>query len=149
MQPELVPPRPSYLSWILTALGYKYSILLPLSALVGFVFTLIIVLRGKGSMAGVALLLIIPVPFLMGVFAAVEGGISAYRIIATLENTPSPGHFAAVISTLLVAPMVGMLLMVPGYVLATLGAFFRSFSADPESHAGPEPNSVGRARQRL
>ena len=57
MQPKLVPPRPSYLSWILTALESNLSILLPLSALVGFVFTLIIVLRGKGSMAGVALLL--------------------------------------------------------------------------------------------
>jgi len=123
----------SFLSWILTALGFKYAILLPVSALVCFVLTLIVVVRGKGPMAGVALVLIIPVPLLIGVFAAIEGGISSYKVIATLATDPAPGQVAAVISTLLVAPMVGMLLMAPSYILATLGSLFRSFSADPES----------------
>jgi hypothetical protein len=60
-----------------------------------------------------------------------QGGIGAYRTITTLEKTRPPGHFAAVISTLLVAPMVGMLLMAPSYILAILGSLIRSFSADP------------------
>jgi hypothetical protein len=132
MQPELGPVQQSFLSWIFTALGFKYAILLPVSALVGLVLTLIVVVRGKGPMAGVALVLIIPAPLLIGVFAAIEGGISSYKVIATLPTDPAPGQGAAVISTLLVAPMVGMLLMAPTYILATLGSLFRSLSADPK-----------------
>jgi hypothetical protein len=133
MQPDLGPMQQSFLSWILTALGFKYAILLPGSALVGFVLTLIIVVRGKGPMAGVALVLIVPVPLLIGLFEAIEGGISSFKVIATLAKDPAPGQVAAVISTVLVAPMVGMLLMAPSYILATLGSLFRSFSANPES----------------
>ena len=59
MQPELGPVQQSFLSWILTALGFKYALLLPVSALVGFVPTLIVVVSGKGPMAGVALSLAI------------------------------------------------------------------------------------------
>ncbi len=132
MQPELAPVQQSFLSWILTALGFKYAILLPVSALVGFVLTLIVAVRGKGPMAGVALMLIMPVPLLIGVFAAIEGGISSYKAIAMLPKDPAPGRDAAVISTLLVAPMVGMLLMAPSYMLAILGSLVRSFSADPK-----------------
>jgi hypothetical protein len=137
MQPELAPVQRSFLSWMLTALGFKYAALLPLSALVGFVLTLIIVARGKGPMAAVALVFIVPVPFLIGVFAAIEGAVNAYMLIATLETAPPPSHFAAVISTVLVAPMVGMSLMAPSYILATLGSFFRSFSAGPEGLKQP------------
>jgi len=132
MQPELEPVQQSFVSWIFTALGFKYAILLAVSALVGFVLTLIVITRGKGPMAAVALVLIMPVPLLIGVFAAIEGGISSYRVIATLQKGPAPGQDAAAISTLLVAPMVGMLLMAPSYILAILGSLFRSFSADPK-----------------
>jgi hypothetical protein len=66
-----MPPKESLLSWMLHALGAKYVILLPVSALVGFVLTLIVVIRGKGPMAGVALMLIIPIPFLISLFASV------------------------------------------------------------------------------
>ena len=132
MQPELEPAQQSFLSWIFMALGFRYAILLPVSALVSFVLTLIVVVRGKGPMASVALVLIVPVPLVIAVFAAIEGGISSYRVIATLQNGPAPGRDAAVISTLLVAPMVGMLLMAPSYILAILGSLFRSFSADPK-----------------
>jgi hypothetical protein len=137
MQPELEPVQRSFLSWILTALGYKYTILLPLLGLIGFVLTLIIVIRGKGPMAGVALLLIIPAPLLLGVFAAIEGGIGAYQQIATLQKAPPSGHDAVVISNLLVAPMVGLLLMAPSYILAILGSLVRSFSADPKVSSEP------------
>jgi hypothetical protein len=132
MQPELGPVPQSFLSWILTALGFKYAILLPVSALVGFVLTLIVVVRGKGPMVGVALGLIIPVPLLIGVFASIEGGIRAFQVIATLATGPSPGQVAVVISTLLVAPMIGMSLMAPSYVLAIFVALVRSFSANPK-----------------
>jgi hypothetical protein len=131
MQPEVGPVPQSFLSWVLAALGFKYAILLAVSALVSFVLTVIVVVRGKGAMAGVALLLTIPIPMLIGVFAAIEGGVSSFPVIATLGKESAPGQVAAfLISTLLVAPMVGMALMAPSYILAILVSFFRSLSAD-------------------
>ena len=114
------------------ALGFPYVILLPLTGLLCFVFALIIVLRGKGPMAGASLILIVHIPLLIGVFAAIQGGIASYTIIAMSSSTPKPSEVAAGISTALIAPMVGMLLMIPGYATAALGSFVRSFVANSE-----------------
>jgi hypothetical protein len=132
MQPELGPVRHSFLSWIFAALGFKYVILLTVSASLAFVLTLIVVVRGRGPMAGVALMLIIPLPLLIGIFAAIEGGVSSCNEIAVVAD-PAPGRVAEAISIMLVAPMVGMLLMAPTYILAALGSLFRSLSADPKT----------------
>jgi hypothetical protein len=133
MQPAVGPMQQSFLSWMVAALGYPYAILLPGSALFGFVLTLIVVVRGKGPMAGAALVFIVPAPMLIGVFAAMEGGIRSFNMIATVAADPAPGQIARVISTLLAAPMVGMALTVPSYLLAAIGSLVRSFFADPES----------------
>ena len=132
MQPELGPVQQSFSSWIFTALGFKYALLLPVSALVGFVLTLVVVVRGKGPMAGVALVLVVPLPLLIGIFAAIEGGIRSYMVIAMLHTDPAPGREAEVIATLLVAPMIGMSLITPSYILATFGSLLRSLSAGPK-----------------
>jgi hypothetical protein len=124
------------LSWILAALGYKYAIVMPLSALLAFVLTLIIVARGKGPMASAALLLIVPVPFVIGAFAAIEAGVFSFRVLATLATEARWDQVAHVISTLFVGPMVGMSLMAPSYILAILGSSFRSLSADPKVSSG-------------
>jgi hypothetical protein len=129
MQPGLGPVQQSLVSWITTSLGFKYTILLPLSALAGFVLTLIIVTRGKGPMAGVALVFSVPIPLLVGVFAAIEGGVNSFREIAAFAQEPATTKIAAAISTCLVAPMVGMLLTAPSYIVATVGALSRSFTA--------------------
>ena len=125
----------SFLSWMFHALGFPYVILLPLAGLVCFLLALILVLRGKGPMAAAGLILIVHVPLLIGVFAAIQGGIASYTIIATSATTPKPSEVAAGISTALFAPLVGMVLMVPGYATAALGAFIRSFGADAAHHS--------------
>jgi hypothetical protein len=139
MQPELGPVQQSFLSWMLTAVGFKYATLLAISALVSFVLTLIAVVRGKGPMAGVALVLIIPLPLLIGVFAAIEGGISGFQLIAMRGVEPAPGQVAELVSTLFAAPMAGMALMAPSYILAICVSLVRSISSDPKgSSAGRE-----------
>jgi hypothetical protein len=139
MQPGSTPPQQSLLGWIVGALGYHYAILLPLSALVSFVLTLILVTRGKGPMAGFALLLIIPVPLLVGMWTAIEHGILAIRAINLIDSDPRPGHFAAIALKSLVGPLVGMAFMAPSYVLAIIGCLSRSFPAEPKvSNVGRE-----------
>lgn len=120
------PVRQSFLNWILTALGFPYVVILPIAGIVCFALALILVARGKGPMSAAALILIVHVPLLIGVFAAIQGGIASYMIIATSESTPKPAEVAAGISTALIAPLVGIMLMVPGYSIAALGAFIRA-----------------------
>jgi hypothetical protein len=135
MSPDAEAVQQSFVAWIFSSLGFPYVVLLPLAGLLCFLLALILVLRGKGPMAAASLVLIVPVPFLIGVFAAIRGGIASYTVIAMSTTNPKPSDVAAGISTALVAPLVGMLLMVPGYATAMLGAFIRSFGADAAQSA--------------
>lgn len=135
--PDAEPVQQSILNWMIMALGYPYVILLPLAGLLSFLLALLIVLRGKGPMACAALILIVHVPLFIGVFAAVQGAIASYTVIAMSAATPKPSDLAVGISTALVAPLVGLLVMVPGYAIAALGALIRSFYANGEE-AKPE-----------
>jgi hypothetical protein len=64
--------------------------------------------------------------------------VASYQVIAASATTPKPSDVAAGISTALLAPLVGMMLMVPGYATAAIGAFIRSLAAD--AAPGRSPN---------
>ena len=133
--PDTAPTQPSFLSWMIMALGFPYVVLLPLAGLLCFLLAGFVVLRGKGPMAAAALILIVHVPLLIGIFAAIQGGIASYTVIAMSESSPKPSEVAAGISTALVAPLVGMLLTVPGYATAAIGAFIRSLQNNAEGRS--------------
>ena len=118
---------------MLTALGFPYVILLSLTGVLCFLLALIVVLRGKGPMAAASLVLIVHVPLLIGIFAAIQGGIASYTVIATGAAPPKPSEVAAGISTALVAPLVAMIFMIPGYATAALGAFIRCLVTKTET----------------
>lgn len=128
MQVETMPVQQSYVVWIFSSLG-PFAVLLPLAGLLSFVLALIIVARGKGPMAAVALLLIVHVPMLIGFFGAVQGAINSYSVIAMSAVAVKPSEVAAGISTALVSLMVGMVVTAPGYAVAALGGLARSFPA--------------------
>ena len=130
---EVNPVSSSMLSWMLSALGPVYAILLPSVALVCFVFTLLIVIRGRGPMASAALVFVVCAPLLIGGFAAIHGALDSYRVIATAATSPKPSQWAEGVSTALVAPLTALLLAMPSYVIATLGALVRSLLARDES----------------
>ena len=119
----------SFLSWMFSALGPMYTIVLPLSAVVCFILILILVWRGKTPMAAAALLLAVAAPALIGVFAYMQGTISSYYVIANAGGTPDPSKIAEAVSVSAVAPAVGMFLSIPGYLVALTGAFARSFAS--------------------
>ena len=123
----------SYLTWMFQALGFQYAILLPLAGFVCFLLALIVVVRGKGPMAVAALMLIVHVPLLLGGFAAIQGAIASYSVVAMSATAPDPSEVAAGTSTALFASLVGMLLTIPGYATAACGAFIRSLMPNAES----------------
>lgn len=121
------PGSESLLVWAYYSLGFLFTVLLPLTGLLSFVLAIVIVRRGKGLMAAASLLLIVHLPFLVGVFAAIQGAVSMYAMLGNSSLTPKPNEISQGISTIFVAPLIAMLLMIPGYSVAAIGTLIRSF----------------------
>ena len=120
------PLRASLLSWIVESLSGPFTLLLLLSGVVCFVVALILVRRGKGPLAAAALVLVVHVPIFIGVFAGLYGSLNALRAVATSVGTPKPSEVAAIVVAVLLGPIVGILLALPGYAVAVVGGFVRS-----------------------
>ena len=121
----------SMLSWVLSALGSTYTILLPLSALISFIAVLVLVFRGKTPMAVAAILLCVLAPSMIGLFAFLQGTIYAYYEIANGGATPEMPKVVEANATSLVPPFAALFMSIPTYAVATIGTFFRSFPRSP------------------
>jgi hypothetical protein len=124
------PPQPSFLLWLFQSLGLMYSGLFLLSAVIGFVLTLVLLVRGKGPMSVVCLLLVVHLPVVIGVLGAVQGMISMYSVLAASNSTPKPADLAQGISISLVTVLIGSMLTLGFYLLAIPGTLLRSFRSE-------------------
>lgn len=120
----------SYLVWLIQAMGIRYTFLLPLAGLIAFVVVLFLVLKGKGHALPVALLLIVPLPVLVGFVGVIDGMMASFMVIASSDTSPKPSAVAEGISMSLVTAWIGILLAVPSYLLATIGMCVRSLQGD-------------------
>ncbi len=125
-------PSENFLMWLISALGWKYMLLLPASALLSFVLTAVLVVAGKGRTTGAALAFIVAIPFLIGLFGMFDGLMASFMVIARSPTYPKPSVIAAGVSMSIVTPLLGMLLMVPSYLLATVGLSVRALQSDPK-----------------
>jgi hypothetical protein len=132
-------PGQSLFGWMFSALGPLYMILLPLAGILSFLLALLVVTRGKGPIAGAALLLVVNVPLFVGIFSAIQGLISSYVVIAQSGATPKPFDVTAAMATALIAPLIAMLFMVPGYLVALVGSLVQALG-QPQERAD-HPNS--------
>jgi hypothetical protein len=133
---EELPRQQSYLEFIVNALGWRYMFFLPLAALVSFVLILVLVLRGRGSTLSAALVLLVPLPFLVGILGYVDGLVASLQVIAMSDTAPKPSQLAEGMSMAFVTIWIGMLLSIPSLLLAIGGTFVRSLIGDP-SQASP------------
>ena len=127
--PEPFEERPEVLSFVLDGIGW-YFVPLLLAGIIGFVLALIIVRRGKGPMAGAALLLVVHLPLLIGLFAASQGMISFLLLWAW--GPAKAEDLMRAIARALVTPTVSLLVMIPSYAVGAVGALIRALSADGE-----------------
>jgi len=132
--PDAEPMEVSVM-WGLRLLGPFYSILLLLTGVTCFLLVVVLVVRGKGSIAAAPLLLIAHLPLLIGLFAAVHGGILDYLEIATNGDPPRPATMGSAIARPLVALLGGMLMTFPGYLAATVASFVQAIKATSERGA--------------
>jgi hypothetical protein len=124
---ENVAPQ-SFFMWFVSALGAN-GVLIILAGFITFIFTLIVVIRGK-QMAGLALVFIVPIPALIGIFGAMQRVVSAFSVLAMADVEIKLSEVAMVVSESMVRPMSGMLAMGPSYLLAMLWLFIRSVTTD-------------------
>jgi hypothetical protein len=117
----------SYLHTYFVALGPTFALLLPISALVAFVLTLLLVRRGRGEALGPALLIIVPMPVYVGTFAAIYGVLSFLPPIPKLNTQPSHLDVAFELWMADICVFSGMLLSTPAYLTAVIGTTIRSF----------------------
>ena len=127
-----MPVQQSYLMFVYESLGLRYALLLPLTALISFNLTLLVVLRGRGAAAGFALLFIVPMPLMVGVHGFLDGWIASGQVMAA---GGVPNNLGLGMAMSLVAPMVGMWLTIPSYLLAMIALLMRSWRGDLR---GPE-----------
>ncbi len=119
-------PQQSFLGMLLTALG-TYAVLIPLAAVASSVLILILILRGREPFAGFAVLLIAPLPLVVGMIGAIHSGISTTAALANSSN-PSPNGIWQALMIALFFPAFGLLMLIPGYSLAVLGSVVRTMS---------------------
>lgn len=127
------PVRQSFLLFLINALGIRYAFLLPAAALVAFIVVLILVLRGKGPELVGALIFIVPLPVLVGILGTVDGMLASYQVIAMSDLAPKPSEVAQGISMSLVSAWIGLMLAVPGYLLAAVGLAVRALAGQRSS----------------
>jgi hypothetical protein len=131
---EEYPPnqQQSFLIWLINSLGWRYTLLLPVSALASFVLTAVLVIAGKGRTTGAAMAFVVAIPFLIGLFGTFEGLMASFMVLAHSSSSPKPSAIAEGIGTSMVTLPVAMFLMIPSYLLATVGLFIRSLQRDPK-----------------
>ncbi len=133
MEEDLPPEiQQNFLMWVISSLGWRYVLLLPASTLMSFALTALLVVVGKGKTTGAALGFIVAIPFLIGLFGMFDGLMCSFMVIAASTAMPKPSILAEGISMSIVTPLIGMLLMVPSYLLATVGLAFRAMKNDPK-----------------
>ncbi len=130
MSQDALPMPKSYVAWLFESLGFHFALLLPGAALLAFILTLLVLVRGNRHSTGAALCFIVPLPLLVGIFAMLEGLSASFTVIAMSSAEIKASELVAGLSQALVAPKVGLLLMAPSFVTALLGLTARSLVAD-------------------
>jgi hypothetical protein len=120
------------LVWMFDVVGLNYLLFIVLSSVASFLITLTIVRKGKGALAGSALILAVLMPFFITLCFAALDGVTIFMLVArnpewTFE--PSDALFPATVFFRLV---IGMFLMIPSYLLAMIAATVRSRSTKAE-----------------
>jgi len=129
VQEQLVLQQ-DHLRWVAETLGPTYFVTMMAAAGIALLLTLVVVCCGYGSRAGTALWFLVPLPFWVGIGFMLDRMYATFSAAAIASAEPASADLFTGLSVALVGPIAGLVLMVPSYLLATLGTFARSLFAD-------------------
>lgn len=123
---EAVRPQPSFLGWILFDVHGIYGLGIAVAAILSVALTVILARRGQGDWVGTALVLIVPLPLVVGLGGAFDGGGVACAGLASglrLIDVADP------LARALFCPMTGMSCSSPAFIIAIVSSYRRSTTA--------------------
>ena len=130
---DVAPQQPrSYLHFLIVSLGLRYTIGLPLVALLSFIAIVLLLLFGKNRYVGAAILTILPMEPLMGMYAFVDGLIASFQVISMAGVAPKPADMAEGFAMSLVATLVSLALSCPIFLTAAVGLSIRAILPDTQ-----------------
>lgn len=127
------PPVPvSYAQWYVQTLTMNNLVLLLMAFFIAMAVILLLLVRGN-RFAGSAILLVVPLPLLVGLYGAVEVALSTAIVIS---RSPGPVNITMAdqangIASMLLPVHSGLLLTVPVFLLALAGLLLRSVGDEP------------------
>lgn len=119
-------PQESFLQFVVSSLGVRYSILLTFATVGAFLIVAAMLLRGRGAWAAAATLLAVTLPAFVGVLAFVDGMLSSFLVVARSNATPQPAAWAEGLAMSLVSVNLGMFLTGTLLFIALIGLTVRA-----------------------
>lgn len=122
------PPRPSqsFIQFLFNSLGLRYTFLLPVVALFSFLAIVALLIFGKNRLVGPAILAILPLEPLLGMYAFIDGMLASFQVISMSATAPKPADLAQGVAMSLVATMVALFLSCPIFLTACFGLAIRA-----------------------
>jgi hypothetical protein len=107
------PRRETLLAWVYKSLGIRYSVLLGGSSLLTLIGAVMIVRAARHPAPLAAYMFVVAIPMMIGFIGGLDGMIIAFSVLAD----PTPQQYWQGAAQAIVAPLVGMLLAAPSYLL--------------------------------
>lgn len=122
--PAAPPPR-SFLAWMLIDILGVRGLVIALAAVLAFALTLVLVRRGRGRLVGAALVLIVPLPFVVSLIGAMD---AAAVTCAGLGSDLKLVDVADSIARAVFCPLMGMVCSSPAFIVAVWNSYWHSIT---------------------
>jgi hypothetical protein len=112
----------SFLFWLYSQLGMRYTLGLPLFAIVSFAVILAFTLRNRSrNMAWLFLFVVAPAALYLGLLGTVDGYVATYSVLYNSPYPPHPDELRAVHIASWMTTVVGAVLCLPAMAVGVWG----------------------------
>ena len=128
-------PQKSYFAFVVDALGVAGTLML-IASLAVFVGACVVVFGNKRPAVIAAYLVFVPIPILIGIYAAVRGFVNGFAVVTMSDTDLRQSEILGVLTEAALLIQIGMLASVPSYLLTSIGLFVRALQSGVGSPDG-------------
>jgi hypothetical protein len=121
-------PEQPFINWLFSALGIRYTFLLPVVTVLAFGLAIAAIAKFKSPALTAVLLAVVPLPLLIGTIGVIDGMVASYQVIVMSGAIPRGSEVAEGGAMSLVSMQVGLILSLPLYLLAIVALCYRAFT---------------------
>ncbi len=126
IEAQAVLPQRSFLGWMLIDVLGVSGLMIALAAVLSFALTLMLVRRGRGHLVGAALLLVVPLPFVVSLIGALDAvGVTCAGLGSELRLVDVADSIARAVF----CPIMGMTCSSPAFIVAVWNSYWHSTTA--------------------